>query len=457
MGRLRRGEGVARFKLIWRVFAQQCLDGEFLSRQEFYIIDPVTHTGLVCAALAMSFERTIDVSVQARSWSTAPRNFAHRFPNELGGLGGHDIHLPLMLLRLGMATTPLVNLALFTSPFWPVLRYLHVFSDDSDLRLLEDWREVDFHQKTLASDDFGVAAGLDILFTRFSYSSYADGMSFLRLARQADILENANASVPKRGPQKTPDFVFLTTTGRLHFVECKGSQSGTAALRRAMAGGVAQKRSIAFRSSSLERNLVDQRLVVGLFAARQSMRQRSVLLIADPPPDGPFFISRSASAEEVLDQVRRAHLIRILLAAGMIETARVILDFGLLPRSRSGWPDRLRRATATDRERVSPLAGGEGRWRGRRIELDLPVPVAFDDRVYTRVQLQYGIDEGIIDILNEPSGSSSTLISQRFPGLVERFGRAEAIGRGAAADITDPGLHIARLKLLRLDQALAVG
>lgn len=394
----------------------------------------------------MPFDRTVHISIRSASWNTAGR-FAHPFPSELNRLRQHSFHLPLMLLRLGMATTPLLSLALYTAPFWPVLRYLHVFSDDPDLRLLDAWREVDFHQKTLASDDFGVGMGLEVLCSHFPYVAQADGANFLRMAKQVGILENGPAIVPKRGPQKTPDFVFLTAAGQLHFVECKGSQSGTSGLRKAMGrdAGAAQKRSIAFRKRSLETTLVAQRLVTGLFIARHTAAQCSTVLVADPPADRPFFVTREASEGMIVDQIRRVHLARILLAAGMVRSAEAILDLGRHRRLRDDWPEGIRAAVASDRERARPLSGG---WIGSSVDLRFPAPIELGDTLFAGARVEYGVDPTLIQILDEPAGPQTQLLVERYPQIVERFGIARSVGDHAVAEVILPNLHMARLKLL---------
>jgi hypothetical protein len=211
----------------------------------------------------LPLNHTLRVEIQRASWHNQPAGFHHNFPNFLRHVSSpYQVHFPSVLLRLGYMTTPLLNLATLASPIWPILRYLHVFSSAADLRLVSDWMHVDFHQKTLASDDFGVGFGTHVLQDIFSYTRYADGFSFRRRLHQLGLITTGH--VPKKGPGKSPDFVFVTPGGRLHIVECKGSQSERSALNRALASGVAQKHSIVFANPSHEQRYISQRLVTGL-------------------------------------------------------------------------------------------------------------------------------------------------------------------------------------------------
>jgi hypothetical protein len=162
-----------------------------------------------------------------------------------------------------------------------IIRYISAVDlDDSSLSLRREWFDIDSHQKTILSDDWGVGFTMHWLAARLGYQTFCDGRYFITRLHGLGI-----ASVERppetKGTFKSPDFVTLDQSGKFHLVECKGTQSNTGYLEEQLIGGSGQKRKVIFTD---EENQVGQRLAAGIFAAKSGSNDRSLLAISDPPP-----------------------------------------------------------------------------------------------------------------------------------------------------------------------------
>ena len=150
---------------------------------------------------SIGLTRVIDVVVDKPSWKTQPVQFRHGFPRVLGQQAGlFDVDILLMLLRLGELTTPALSAQSGVAKLWPLLRYLHILADTQELRLRTAWKEVDPHQKSVASDDFGVGLGMTVLYRAFNYTDCVDGRAFLHRLGQLGAVGGAVPLHPRLVP-----------------------------------------------------------------------------------------------------------------------------------------------------------------------------------------------------------------------------------------------------------------
>lgn len=127
---------------------------------------------------------------------------------------------PIHLLHaLAKVTTPAVpNLAAFSAS-WAERRYIWAFDPSRKgarprLRLSQYSRRLDFHQKTLLSDDLGVAVACYVMETFFPVAEIAN----------ATTAVESRAKGAYRTGKKWPDLVCTDTSGSVAYVvECKGS------------------------------------------------------------------------------------------------------------------------------------------------------------------------------------------------------------------------------------------
>jgi hypothetical protein len=235
-------------------------------------------------------QREPSIVIDKTTWPRSPG--LPVFPNTFqAGYSPATIDIPAMLLQIGYLTTPSSARGASLSEFWAWIRYLAALMDTEDLRLNKGFAELDAHQKTILSDDFGMGLPMLWLSERLDLQKICDGRYFIaRFMARARAMVHRTA---KRGPNKSPDFVARDSTGVWHVIECKGTQSGPEYLAQQLgevgpppSEGVAQKRSITF-----PKNHTGQRLVCGLGIAIEGGLFDSTLKIIDPEPEKPFKIS----------------------------------------------------------------------------------------------------------------------------------------------------------------------
>jgi hypothetical protein len=192
--------------------------------------------------------RTLRVEIDSSTWPTSPGS--PPFPAGFHSGRAHvDLSIPAMLLQIGYLTTPTSARGVSLSEFWAWVRYLAAITEDDDLRLTAGFCDLDAHQKTILSDDFGMGVPMLWLSERLDLRRICDGRYFVQ--HVAASVGATNRRTARRGPNKTPDFVARDGQGIWHVIECKGTQSGQCYSRAQIGelgppatGGIAQKRSI---------------------------------------------------------------------------------------------------------------------------------------------------------------------------------------------------------------------
>jgi hypothetical protein len=363
------------------------------------------------------------------------------------GIGVETVNVPAILLKIGFLTTPPSSSGVSLSEFWAYVRYLAAITGDSDLRLTSAFANLDAHQKTILSDDFGMGVPMAWLTDALDLQEICDGRYFLdRFAALASASVRKKA---RRGPNKVPDFVARDGKRIWHVVECKGTQSGSgyqdAQIGSAgppRTGGIAQKHSIVF-----PRNYTGQRLVCALSIGLEGVAGRSTLKIVDPEPEEPVVIDH-ADLELAEDAVQRGTVAKALRISGFEATADVTA--APMGRFASSRPD-PRRKYEEERLRVveerlnfaqKELSREDGfRWRGRDAHfrgreaiIVLPRPLNIDGSVVEKVILRQGINEEVLSELrsrpivdsplptagvswDDASGSTTIETSDKFAAL----------------------------------------
>ena len=299
-------------------------------------------------------DRILQVHIDRTTWpkpGTRPL-----FPKSFkAGLSSYNLNIPAMLMMIGYLTTPTSSTGVSLSEFWAWVRYLAAISNQADLSLTQTYSELDAHQKTILSDDFGMGVPILWLCDMLSLVQIVDGRYFMqRIAPSVGATQRRTA---KRGPNKTPDFVARDATGKWHIIECKGTQSGSEFSEKQLGtkgppptGGVAQKCSIRFPAGH-----TGQRLVCGLSIGVEG-GTGSVLKIIDPEPEDPFEIG----TDQLIyadDAANRGVMSRVLRMAGFEVTAEAVASpFGLRPdttRASSARAESARRRMVAERDQRS--------------------------------------------------------------------------------------------------------
>ncbi|MBR7970630.1 hypothetical protein KDW52_30150 [Burkholderia cenocepacia] len=358
--------------------------------------------------------RNLSINIDGATWPgpTLLPAFPATFVN---GVTPYDLNIPAMLLTIGFLTTPTSSTGVSLSEFWAWIRYTAAISNDANMSVTQSFAELDAHQKTILSDDFGMGVPILWLMDKLKLEEIVDGRYFMqKIAASVGATQTRTA---KRGPNKTPDFVARDENGLWHVIECKGTQSGSDARRKQigtllpqLTGGIAQKRSIVFPATH-----TGQRLVCALSIGIEG-GTGSELKIVDPEPDEPFIVDRNQLVF-ARDAAKRGVMARALRMSGYEATAEAVAS----PLGRG--PDSVRAtSTIAEQERVQMVklrsersraelqddrdhqAVFDDQYRGRQLTIELPRGIVVDNRTVKQVIVRQGVNREALEELEvEPT------------------------------------------------------
>lgn len=401
-----------------------------------------------------AFSRAIAVHIDTRSWRSQPPGFSHPLPRPLAALRGpYPIHLLEMLLRIGDHTTPALNIQSGVARMWPLLRYLHAISDSPQLKFRSGWKEVDAHQKAIASDDFGVGLGMSVLYSAFDYTACVDGRAFLHRMNSLGLLASSGGLPPMVGSMKMADFAATDQRGKTHIIEIKGTQSSKAALSRAMASGQVQKRSLVFSTPATERRVVGQRLVVGSLLTLETSARGAQTTVMDPAPDPEeaVEITSTVKLQELREPIVRMQVGRLLGAAGAFRTSVAITEIdrpaGLPALEGASQRNRVQSAIGEEIARLQLFESYGEVWRGEEVVVPLLAPLEVANHIYRRARLRQGVSIGLLGDLQE-GGGRTAFFQDAYPAVDRRMKSPKAESGEADAALVRPGISISSIELL---------
>ena len=355
-------------------------------------------------------EKSLTVTIDASTWPKGGPSFPRAFHR-----GSHEVNfnIPAMLLALGYLTTPPQSSGASLSEYWAWVRYFCAISDEPDLRLTNEFSELDPHQKTILSDDFGMAVPIYWLVRTLGLGPITDGRYFID--RLGPLVGATTGRPARRGPRKSPDFVAQDYRGSWHVIECKGTQSGLDYRNRQLGnphnptqGAVSQKRTITFPSDS-----TGQRLACGLFIAFEGDEEPSNLRIIDPPEEEEPFVIDKTHESLAIETVHRAVGGRSLLLSGFRTASsalvqpwrRVEIPQGVLEQDldthREFVSERIDRVQEELRSRgpEPTLISADDQFYGRATSIELPRIVYVKETPIRRVAVSHGVNLQFLDDL----------------------------------------------------------
>ena len=356
-------------------------------------------------------QKTLTVTVDDSTWSANAPNFPRTFHS---GDRQCDFNIPALLLALGFLTTPPRSAGASLSEYWAWVRYFCAISNEPDLRLAREFFQLDPHQKTILSDDFGMAIPIYWLFQKLNLGPIAHGLYFIE--HIAEHLGATAARPAKRGPRKSPDFVAMDASGKWHVIECKGTQSGIAYRNRQLGdpdnpanGAVSQKRTITFPHA-----ISGQRLACGLSISFEEDDQPSNLRIIDPSEEETFTLEESHESL-AKDAVWRAVGGRALLLSGFRSASSSLVDpFGRFERTgvkRKQDIERRREAISHMTSQVTEELGARDQntrftsvglsYYGRHTAIELPRSVDVGGTLVHSVRVNHGVNGEFLDELTQ--------------------------------------------------------
>jgi len=220
--------------------------------------------------------RVLRVEIDQSSWPNP-----QALPPRLRTLGTsqHSVNILEVLVQIARCTAPPTGHGFDLSACWAWLRYYPALDSGPELRLREEWAELDPHQKTILSDDFGMGLPCALLTKALDLrlllpTNYA--ISRLQMVGPGRLKLRSKSN---RGPRKSPDFIGIDSGGLLHVIECKGTQAANR-LSRALSDGKVQKRNLVVLPAALR----GESLVAGLYVPQHDGRAACCRLV-DPEPN----------------------------------------------------------------------------------------------------------------------------------------------------------------------------
>lgn len=214
--------------------------------------------------------RSLDVIVDSGSWETAP------VPAELVTRGGiRQVNVLRALLFTALWTRPPQFYGFSLNDLWAWHRYRPAISERTDLRLREEWGAVDPHQKTILSDELGVGFTTQLIQEAFPCGEFTDTLYVVKILEPDSFTLNSTA---RAGSQKSPDYIARLQGSDWLVLECKGTQSSQAALKKAITRGRAQKKSLQAKSAGS----IKHSLVAGLYIPQWESNEMACIWVADP-------------------------------------------------------------------------------------------------------------------------------------------------------------------------------
>lgn len=184
--------------------------------------------------------------------------------------------MPIELLgAMGLIVTPRIDNLVDLCSTWARIRYIWAFDPgpvnmrplSQRLRLSREALGIDFHQKTVLSDEIGMGMAALIMDKFLNAYNPIDVDLALRQSRIQGLNQIEDAS---------PDFIFQNKTDNSYMiVECKGTQSGYNTAIRQLQRGTEQVRSLRFASSVTPSYVV----------ATEISEEYTHVYVIDPPND----------------------------------------------------------------------------------------------------------------------------------------------------------------------------
>src|SRR5579884_3242610 len=160
----------------------------------------------------------------------------------LQGATGFELRPVDLLRKIGQLTTPSsLNMARFSSS-WATRRYFWAIEPGTGLfHLSGDARQLDFHQKNLLSDEFGMGMAGLVMERYFQTDGFSD---------MSAALADPTFGLQHEGDPEPDYLMWNGTTGAYYVVECKGTQTSRAIALNQLRRGMEQVPSVTFQDTN---------------------------------------------------------------------------------------------------------------------------------------------------------------------------------------------------------------
>ncbi|WP_188260217.1 hypothetical protein [Azospirillum tabaci] len=397
-------------------------------------------------------KKWIDFSVDASSWAAVSRAVPGTFPT---GTCSFCFPLSEVLLIIGLVTIPGSASGISLAEYWAWLRYFSCVDDGRKLALNAFCNELDSHQKTILSDDFGMGFAFYCMKELLEFEEFCDGAYFeKRLLRK--LGGHYIGKVAKSGARKTPDFVCKSYGPDFyHQIECKGTQSSYSALNKQIQAGMTQIKNMSFPAA-----VSGERIVVGTLVECSGKDHDSKIVVADPEWQAELVLSEQ-DLPIADDALVRGMVGKLLCAAGLPSTSSVIMDpdGGVDYAERLDLPDShvdsLRRQASKRKENavtelrrgsMQQFSIGSGVFMGREAVINFNLPVIVNGLEFSSAIIRQGVEKSAINGISINDIDSED-IGKSCPGL-RRNGKITSKSENGFSELRIGGNFYSSLELI---------
>lgn len=357
--------------------------------------------------------KDLNIVIDLPSWGSksCPLSISNR-------AGVNWLRFDIVLIKIGVLSRPPSFHGLHMSDFWAWLRYYQAPTQDRDLILRREWSNLDPHQKTILSDDWGVGFSTFIVSEMLDVFFWADTSHVIRLANMYGLggvirigpppttgqtptspppttgqtatgkttatgPTPTTAQTTKTGPAKTPDFIGLTNNGEIVVLECKGTQSSIGYSRRQVTDGTEQKDNLNFNGIN-----PIQKLVGGIYIQSQGKSARTTWTLVDPEPD--FSEENESNKMEISVLIIQSEICSYLRVFGLSRFA----DFFELDSTKTKLPNEWQ-IDLLDENEINEFMVSYV------YNIRLPFIVNIDNMNYHSVEIKYSLDVGFFNEIAE--------------------------------------------------------
>lgn len=276
--------------------------------------------------------KTVNIEVDTASWSPNP---VPEDIQRLARIGTRDTDVDSALLHTALWTRPPNCFGFSLSDCWAWLRYQRAIATTGDLRLRQEWEDVDPHQKTVLSDELGIGFTTQLLSECLGFQLYSD-TQFV-----ANVLLPGRFNLgrySKRGPRKSPDYIAVDSDLRFNAVECKGTQSSLEELGLALQRGVSQKSNLTGSGGTR----INHSLVAGLYIPTWSSPYAATIRVQDPFDEEMASLFSGFSERELLIAVTQVAFSKHFALMGLSNLAGILSKVKVVELEKNGLPDAAR-------------------------------------------------------------------------------------------------------------------
>lgn len=234
----------------------------------------------------------------------------------------YSCSLEKLLLATGVAMTNVYSADLCES-WYAILKHMNTFTNDKTLFAKENFKDLDFHKKTISADEIGMGASICLMGDIYGIKFAADADYFIRKKIKdatSPYFGYGLISNGKNGDQK-PDFFCISNSREGVVVEAKGTFGTYSNLNKPLNKGKDQVKNVT--PVGIKMRTDASRLVIATQIPIFNVNKKSLphTIIRDPEEQN------SIEVDVTEEEIARLSLAKTFLFMGLYDVAYDFLNF----------------------------------------------------------------------------------------------------------------------------------